>query len=243
MRVQMAGGLAPAVARAMERVLAPLGAVPYGATIVVGADDPTVPSAAVTRPLVVVPASGPGRPTPWGAALLRSADAVVLLDTCEVHAWDETLADRPVVLAGLPAPAPARNGAGLDTGDASDDLLAAWRHHGGDASGAAAGVAWVGGRGVAPLARALEAWAAGRAVVALPGTEDHELLHRGRALRAHSPAEAIEATLFLLRTPALSRVLAARGRAVAARMPEAGEVTRRVLEGVELARQSAGGPP
>ena len=79
----------------------------------------------------------------------------------------------------------------------------------------------------------------GRAVVALPQTDDHELLRRGRALRAHSVAEAVEATCFLLGNPPLAQTLGARGRLVASRLPSPGQVTLRMLEGVELARQSA----
>jgi hypothetical protein len=208
-------------------------------TLVVGADDPMVPEADVQRPLAVVPAHGPGRPTAWGAALIAAADAVILLDAAEVHAFGDALAGRPVLVGGLPAPAPRAPAAGLDVGDAPVQVRRAWLRAGSVPAASAAGVAWVSGRGVAPLAAALEAWAAGRAVVVLPQTDDHELLRRGRALRAHSVAEAVEATRFLLATPPLAQALGARGREVAARLPSPRQVALRVLEGVELARQSA----
>jgi len=115
----------------------------------------------------------------------------------------------------------------------------AWLREGSEPEASPPGVAWVWGRGVAPLAAALEAWAAGRAVVALPRTDDHELLRRGRALRARSVAEAVEATRFLLENPPLAQALGARVRLVASRLPAPRQVALRLLEGVELARQSA----
>lgn len=242
MRIQVARGLPDAVERMVARVLSELGegaAAALPGTLVVGADDPMVPEADVRRPLTVVPAHGPGRPTPWGAALIAAADAVVLLDPCEAHAFGDALGGRPVIAAGLPAPGQRAAGTDLDQGDAPEQVRRAWLREPPAPASLTAGVAWVSGRGVAPLAAALEAWAAGRAVVTLPQTDDHELLRRGRVLRAHSVAEAVEATRFLLGNPPLAQALGARGRLVASRLPHAGEVALRVLEGVELARQSA----
>ncbi len=243
MRIHVAGSLAPATARMMDRVVAAIG--PAGdaleGTLVVGADDAMVPGADVLRPLAVVPARGPGRPTPWGAALVAAADAVILLDPTEAHAFPAALEDRAIIVAGLAAPRAREAGdGGLDDGGAPDDVRAAWRRHGPPAARGGPGVAWVWGRGVAPLTAALDAWAAGRAVVALPGTDDNELLRRGRALRARSVAEVVEATRFLLENPPVAEALGARGRTVAARLPSARQVALRLIEGMELARQSAG---
>lgn len=243
MRIHVARGLTPPVGRMVTRLVAALGSGggSLPGTLVIGADDPMVPEADVRRPLAVAPAHGPGRPTPWGAALIATADAVILLDPAEAHAFGGALGDRPVLVAGLPAPAPSEPGTGLDCGDAAPEVRRAWLREPSIPAGAVAGagVAWVSGRGIAPLAAALEAWAAGRAVVVLPQTDDHELLRRGRALRAHSVAEAIEATRFLLDNPALAQALGARGRETAGRLPPVRQVALRMLEGVELARQSA----
>ena len=241
MRIHLAQGLAPATGRMVGRIVEALGPGVAGVegTLVVGADDPMVPEADVQRPLAVIPARGPSRPTPWGAALVAAADAVILLDPCEAHDFREPLRDRPVVVAGLAASGRLPDGAGLDQGDAPDEVLRAWRRETPPAPAPGAAVAWVWGRGVAPLSAALEAWAAGRAVVVLPQTDDHELLRRGRALRAHSVAEAVEATRFLLANPPVAQALGVRGRTVASRLPSARQVALRVLEGMELARQSA----
>lgn len=243
MRVHVSGRLTPATGRMVARVVGALGPGidRLDGTVAVGADDPMVPGSDVRRPLAVVPARGPDRQTPWGAALVATADAVILLDPSEAHAFPEALRDRPVVVAGLAAPGPLPDGAGLDAGDAPDEVVRAWRREAPPVSHPGAAVAWVWGRGIAPLTAALEAWAAGRAVVVLPRTDDHELLRRGRALRAHSVAEAVEATRFLLDNPPVAQALGARGRAVAGRLPSAGQVAVRVLEGLELARQSAAG--
>lgn len=242
MRVHVSAGLAPATGRMVARVIDALGpgAAALGGTLAVGADDPMVPGADVRRPLAVIPARGPGRPTPWGAALVAVADSVILLDASEAHAFPDALHDRPVMVAGLAAPEPRADTMGLDPGDAPDEVVRAWRRQTAPDPRPGAAVAWVWGRGVAPLTAALEAWAAGRAVVVLPQTDDHELLRRGRALRAHSVAEAVEATLFLMANPPVAQALGARGRTVAGRLPSPRQVALRVLEGMELARQSAG---
>lgn len=241
MRVHVSRRLPESVGRLVAGIVAELGfhggTVP--GTLVVGADDPMVPGPDVARPLAVMPARGPGRPKPWGAALVAAADAVILLDPAEAGTLADAVADRPVVVAGMPAPPPRPAGVGLDPGDAGEPLLRAWRRHSPAAPPAGAGVAWVGGRGVAPLAAALEAWAAGRAVVVLPQTDDHELLSRGRVLRAHSVAEVIEATSFLFANPPLAHALGVRGNQLAHRLPSPRRVALRVLEGMELARQSA----
>jgi hypothetical protein len=239
--IQIAKGLTPQMNLMIGRLVAALGtgieALP--GTLVIGVDDPTVPTADVQRPLAVMPAHGPGRTTPWGAALIAAADTVVLFDTSEVHAYADALADRSVVVAGLPRPEPTATGWGLDVDGAPEEIRRAWLRESPIQDQPGAGVAWVWGRGVAPLAAALDGWRAGRAVVALPQTDDHDLLRRGQALRAHSVAEAVEATRFLLENPPLAQALGARGRTVAAQMPSARQVALRVLEGIELARQSA----
>ncbi len=241
MRVLVGRGLPPALQRMVERVAAGLEASGAGeATVAIGVDDSLLPGADARRPLLVVPACGPGPPTPWGEALVRAADAVALLDVAEARELRPALVDRPLMVAGLPAPAPRGPGSGVDAGEAPDDLRDAWDRHGRPPEPAGAGVAWISGRGLAPLAGALEAWAAGRAVVALPGVARHDLLRRGRVLHASSPLEVIESTRFLLAAPALARALGARGREVAEALPSAPKVGLQLLEGVELARQCAG---
>ncbi len=241
MKIQIATGLTPQMNLMIGHLVDELGtgidALP--GTLVIGVDDPTVPTAGVERPLAVMPAHGPGRTTPWGAAVVAAADAVILFDACEVHAYPDALADRSVVICGLPRPEPSATIAGLDVGNAPEEICRAWLRESPAAPPPDAGVAWVWGRGVAPLAAALDGWRAGRAVVALPQTDDHDLLRRGQALRVHSVAEAVEATRFLLENPPLAQALGARGRAVAAQMPSVRRVALRVLEGMELARQSA----
>jgi hypothetical protein len=171
---------------------------------------------------------------------VRAADAVALLDAVEVRDLRAAIGERLLMVAGLPAPEPRQPGAGVNPGAASESLKEAWARHGRVPARPRSGVAWISGRGLAPLAEALEAWAAGRAVVALPDVPRHDLLRRGRALHASSPLEAIEATRYLLTAPALAQALGARGREVAASLPAARRVALRLLEGVELARQSAG---
>jgi hypothetical protein len=215
-----------------------LGALP--GTLAAGADDPFLPGPDAERPLVVVPACGPRPPTSWGLALVASADAVVLLDPVEAHDLRVALSDRPVLVAGLPALPERTDGEGLDRGDsASPELVAAWDAQA-ERDGRGPGVAWVGGRGASALAEALEAWAAGRAVVALPGTPRHDLLHRGRALRAETILETVEATRFLRANPPLARALGTRGREVARSLLPAAEAARVLAEGAELARQTTG---
>ncbi len=240
MRVCVGRGLPPALQRMAERVGGEVEAMGGGlGTIAIGADDSFLPGPDACRPLVVAPACGPGAPTPWGEALVRAADAIVLFDRLEVRDLRSALADRPVVVVGLPAPAPRDAGAGVDHGSAAEDLREAWYRHEGGGS-AEVGVAWVGGRGLAPLVEALEAWAAGRAVVALPGVPRHDLLRAGRVLHASSPLEAVEATRFLLGAPALAAALGARGREVAASQPSHRQVAVAMLEALELGRQSVG---
>jgi hypothetical protein len=240
-KIQIARGLTPQMNLMIGGLVAELGAgiEALPGTLVIGVDDPTVPTADVERPLAVMPAYGPGRTTPWGAALVAAADAVILFDACEVHPYSDALADRSVVICGLARPAPAATDSGLDMGSAPQEVRRAWLHESPGGTRPNAGVAWVCGRGVAPLAAALEGWRAGRAVVALPQTDDHDLLRRGQALRAQSVAEAVEATRFLLENPPLAQAQGARGRTVAAQMPSRRQVALRVLEGMELARQSA----
>jgi hypothetical protein len=211
-------------------------------TVAIGVDDSRLPGADVTRPLVVAPACGPGAPTPWGSALVRAADAVVLLDPIEARDLRPSLDGRPVVVAALPAPALRAPVRGVDTGGGDTLLGDAWARAAGGGDPEVLdgpGVAWVGGRGLAPLAAALEAWAAGMAVVALPDVRRHDLLRAGRALHATTRLEVLEATRFLLRAPALAAALGARGREVAAALPGPRAVAMAVLEAVELGRQAA----
>lgn len=239
MRVVVGRGLPPALQRVAERVAAGLaGVAGVEGTVAIGADDSLLPGPDSVRPLIVVPACGPGAPTPWGEALVRAADAVALFDPVEVHDLRPALAGRPLVIVGLPAPDPRDTEVGVNHGRAPEDLRQAWRRHAG--TPASVGVAWISGRGLTPLAEALEAWAAGRAVVALPAVRRHDLLREGRVLHASSPLEALEATRFLLANPALAASLGARGREAAARLPAARTVALSLLEAVELARQSAG---
>jgi hypothetical protein len=224
--------------RALDRALA---AVPElraagRGTLATGAEDPQLPGPDALRPLVVVPATGPRRVSPWAAALVSAADAVVLLDACETAELEEALTDRLLLVAGLPAPPPAPEGRGVAIGEATHRHLgAAWRERSAVRPDGP-GVAWIGGRGAAPVAGALEAWAAGRGVVTLPGTPPHELLRRGGALRAESDLEVIEATAFLSANAPLARALGQRGRELAASQPSPREVGLRLLEGAELAR-------
>jgi hypothetical protein len=208
-------------------------------TVAIGVDDSLLPGADADRPLLVVPACGPRSPTPWGEALVRAADAVALLDVVEARDLRGAIAGQPLVVAGLPAPAPREPGLGVHPGAAPADLRDVWARHGREPAAARGGVAWISGRGLAPLTEALEAWAAGLAVVALPDVPQHDMLRRGRALHASSPLEVVEATAFLLGAPALAQALGARGREVAEDLPSARHVALRLLEGAELARQSA----
>lgn len=240
MNVVAGRGLPPALQRVVDRLAGELEAVRAPGTVAIGADDSLLPGPGATRPLLVVPACGPGEPTPWGRALVAAADAVALLDAREARDLGGALADRPLLVAGMPRPQSRPEGTGVDPGEAPAPLRDAWSRHGADGSGAGGpGVAWVSGRGLAPLAAALEAWAAGRAVIALPGVARHDLLRRGRALHADTHLEVIEATRFLRGAPALARALGARGREVAAAMPPLGAVAGRLREGAELARQVA----
>ena len=237
MRIGIGRGLGPSVERMASRITAELGpgidAVP--GTLAIGVDDPMLPGADARRPLAVIPAVGP-RVTAWGEALVAAADAVILFDPGEAQSLAGALVGRAVTLAGLAAPRLRAPAPGFDPGDAPEDLRRAME---GRETLEGAGIAWVSGRGLARLTDALEAWAAGRAVVVLPGTDDHEIFRRGRALRPRSGAEAVEATRFLMDNPALAQALGARGRHLAASLPSPRQVALRVLEGVELARQSA----
>jgi hypothetical protein len=233
-----------ALGRMVERVTGPgalLDALP--GTLAAGADDPMLPGADAERPLLVLPACGPRTPTPWGRALVTAADVVVLLDAVEATDLGDAVGDRPVLVAGLPAPPESADGQGLDPGESPPpELVAAWRADAELGCGGP-GVAWVGGRGATALAEALEAWAAGRAVVALPGTPRHDLLRRGRALCADTMLEVLEATRFLRANPPLARALGARGRETARSLPSVADVAAALAEGAELARQSAGAVP
>ena len=242
MRTQVSRHLPPPVGRLLARVIGELGpaAAAVPGTLAVGADDPMIPEADVVRPLAVMPARGPGRPTPWGAAVVRRGrrgDPARSLRGAALRRHPRR--PRPPGGADCRRPPARPTGAGLDPGDASAEVGAAWARERATGASADAGVAWISGRGIAPLAAALEAWAAGRAVVVLPQTDDHELLRRGRALRTHSVAEAMEATRFLFANPPLAQALGQRGREVAQSLPPARRVALRVLEGMELARQSA----
>lgn len=235
------GALGRAVGRALD-ALDELGpADPF--TLVAGADDPVLPGADAVRPLVVIPALGPRRPAPWAHALVAAADAVVVLDPVEAVTLADAVDGLPVIAAGLPRPPAAPEGRGLWLGEvAGPALRAAWRAHEAE-SPDAAGVAWVGGAGAGALAQAMEAWAAGRAVVTLPGAPRHELLRRGGALRAESVAEVLEATSYLLRNAALTRVLGERGREVMRRQPSPRQVAWAIVEAREVARQSRAAVP
>lgn len=238
MRVRVGEGLAPSVGRMVARIVAELGpgGDPAAGTLAIGADDPMLPGADARRPLAVVPVAGP-RPTPWGRALVATADAVILLDPSEAHRLAGALDGRQVLVAGLARPDHAVLAGGLDAGGAPAELRRA-AHDEGLAARQSAGVAWISGRGLGPVADALEAWSAGRAVVVLPGTDMHEVLRGGHVLRPRTGAEVLEATRFLFDNPPLARALAARGRDTAAGFPSPRRVALGLLEGMELARQS-----
>lgn len=223
----------PAIARALERVAA--GLPPTGAVLAAGADDPRLTASLPPGPRVVVPALARRRPSPVAAALLGSADAVVLLDQAEAASVQAHSAC-PVVVAGVPRPEAAAAGHGLATGG-HDALAEVWQSEYGALPDDGPGVAWVGGAGAAPLAAAGEAWAAGRAVVTLPGTPRHEILARGGALVARTSLEALEATKFLLAARPLAEALAQRGRRALALMPTLGEVVHIFTEALLLATE------
>jgi hypothetical protein len=206
------------------------------ATLIIGADDAQVGAGRSAGPLAVLPAVGPRRPDPWAAALCAAADVVLLLDPVEALDLRSSLADRAVIASGLPAPPDSPPGRGLEPGDAPAYVREAWAAELAASPADGPGVAWIWGRGVAPLAAALEAWSAGRAIVALPGTVDHEILRRGGVLRTESSLEVVEATRFLLDAPPLVAALAARGKTELARRPSEQAAATRLVEAVEVAR-------
>ncbi|MGD9696628.1 MAG: hypothetical protein AB7V42_13345 [Thermoleophilia bacterium] len=192
---------------------------------------------AAGTPRVVVPAWDPADEAAAARELLARADVVALLDAADAPATSRRSA---VVVVGLPSPGALSDAdAGVDHGTAGAELVDLWARRGRGGRGPGR-VAWVGGRGPAPLAEALEAWAGGRAVVTLPGVRDHGLLRRGLALRARTAAEVVEATDYLLGAPALTRALAARGRDAIAALPTAAEVADRLRD---AARPAIGGRP
>jgi hypothetical protein len=233
--------VAPALRRAIERVgarLEALGIPALRVAIGVGLDDPGLARRLAPEvPRVLVPALNGRNPTPWAQALLRSADAVVLLDATELR----LVAPRgaPTVLAGLPRPEEAAPAKGLDTGSAPDALVELWRTEVGEVPAEGPGVAWVGGGGSNALAEAADAWARGRAVVTLPGSERHGMLSAGGALPARAGLELIEATRLLCAARPLTRALAQRGRRRVSELDPVEVVAERFFEAAILAQESA----
>jgi hypothetical protein len=223
------------LARALERIGARL---PPGSDVVVaaGADDPGLASALPPGPRVIVPALS-RRPEPWTAALLGTAAAIVVLDPSEATVVGANPAC-PIVLAGIPRPAPASRERGLDPGGHAA-MESVWRAEVGPLPEDGPGVAWIGGRGAAPVAAAAEAWAARRAVVALPGTPRHDMLRRGGALFARTSLEALEATRLLTAARPLTEALAARGARALQALDTVDEVAEMFAEALVLA--SGGG--
>lgn len=229
--------VAPALRRAIERIevrLAALGVSTLGVAIGAGLDDPGLARRfAPGVPRVVVPVLDGRRPTPWAQALLRSADAIVVLDAAELR-WVPPGAT-PVVVAGLPRPERAVGGSGLDPGRAPEALIAMWRSEVGEVPTDGPGIAWVGGHGSGALAEAIEAWGGGRAVVMLPGSARHGMLSAGGALSARTGLELIEATRLLCAARPLTMALAERGRRRLSELDPVDLVAERFAEAAVLA--------
>jgi hypothetical protein len=233
--------VAPALRRAIERVgarLEALGVPAIGVAIGAGLDDPGLARRLPPGvPRVLVPALDGRVPTPWARALLRSADAVVVLDAAELRLADPGAI--PTVLAGFPRPEEAATRHGLDTGRAPEALVGLWRAEAGEVPGGGPGVAWVGGHGPTALAEAAEAWAEGRAVVMLPGSGRHAMLSAGGALPARTGLEVIEATRLLCAARPLTMALAERGRRRLSELDPVDVVAERFAEAAWLARGAA----
>lgn len=233
--------VAPALRRAIERVgarLEALGVPALGVAIGVGLDDPGLARRLEPGvPRVVVPALDGRSPTPWAHALLRSADAIVVLNATELRLIAP--GGTPTVLAGLPRPEETALGNGLDTDGAPEALVALWRSEFGEVPAGGPGVAWVGGHGAGALAGAAAAWAEGRAVVMLPGSGRHAMLSGGGALPARTGLELIEATRLLCAARPLTMALAERGRRRLSELEPVEMVAERFAEAVWLARGAA----
>ena len=210
--------------------------------VVFGAETSPLPSAAVRRGFTIVPALGPGPCTRDARRSLTAAGSIALLHPAEAGMISSVLREGETVTLGLPAPRPTDPASGLDLGSLPSSLERLLRDRIGKVPPDAPGITWVRGFGSAPLSSALEAWAAQRAVIALPQTPREPLLVRGGALFATSPLHAIEATAYLLSSPALTRTLAARGARIAARQPSIEEVASRLAEAIELARPASSIP-
>jgi hypothetical protein len=224
------------LARALERIGARL---PPGSDVVVaaGADDPGLASALPPGPRVIVPALSRRPEPPWTAPLLGTAAAIVVLDPSEATVVGANPAC-PIVRAGIPRPASASRERGVDPGGHAA-MESVWRAEVGPLPEDGPGVAWIGGRGAAPVAAAAEAWSAGRAVVALPGTPRHDMLRRGGALFARTSLEALEATRLLTAARPLTEALAARGARALQALDTVDEVAEMFAEAMVLA--SGGG--
>ena len=212
-----------------------------GVTLAIGCGSPGIPLAPDGGRVLVLPALGPDAPPPWAFHRMARAGAVGLLDRSEALVIRRTQPTTPGVLIGLPRPERQQRTEGVDMGDVPGRLEMAWAEVQGDLPDDGPGVTWIRGVGVVPVARAVLAWAQGRAVVALPGTMYHPLLRAGGVLQAEGPLDAIEATMFVRRAPALVAALAARGRAASAALPERRQVSLRMEEAIILT--ASGGAP
>jgi hypothetical protein len=208
---------------------------PAGPELIVGSEGVALPADRSTRAVAVIPGLDVRRPTPSARALIRLADAIALVDLCDLASVGGNQGT-PVLAIGLPRPPERSTQRGLDVDSADAAMLKLLREQLGRVPDDAAGVAWVRGCGASTLAHAVDAWSRRRAVIALPGTARHPLLERGGVLFASSTLHAIEATRFLMETPALTSTLANRGIRIAGSLPTIETVATGIAESLELAR-------
>lgn len=236
MRAIIAEGVAPEVHSALrpvaDRLAAPgLSAVHPDTTVVFGTPDPLL-LASIDGPLVGVPVDEPSREP--GSALVAHSHALALLDVADLP---RDVAGRPVVVLGLPPPEPTPTRRALDRGSGPRALSDAVEVAARLAQRATSphGVTWIAAGGSAGLLRAVSAWRGGRAAVALPGVRRSPALTMADCPFPRNALEAIELTRLLLASPALVRVLAARGRRSSAPLLSHERVVDGLLEAAELA--------
>lgn len=205
-------------------------------TLVVGPHTVTVPPGRWDLGVAVVPVPSTHQ-SPSARAILRHANSFALLDESDAGLVGVRDGSRPIVVTGLPRPPVTHARRGFHAGDANPTLRHLLHEHVGHITNDCPGIAWIGGSGSTVLIEAGRAWAEHRAVIALPGTPRLPLLARGGALFASSALHVVEATRFLLETPALTITLAARGARALESLPTLEAVAGRVAEALELARR------